>query len=115
MRIGDRERHGVRAVVRIDVSGSRAAAAAPIAEAPGVGQGVTVRIRRRAPVEADGGTLGARIRSPRGGRGWVIRGGWAPGRVVTRTAPRVGERLSRRGDELPGVTVGQERELQDAE
>src|SRR5207247_7684746 len=72
-------------------------------------------IRGGAAVEADGLTLRAGVGSAGPGRGSMIRRGRGARCVVTGAAPLVGERLSPRGDELPGVVVGEERQLQDAE
>src|SRR6185437_8149993 len=81
----------------------------PIAETPGVGDGVTVGVRGSAAVEADRCALGAGVRSPSRGRRRVIRGRRG---VVAQAAPRVGERLPGDGDELPGVRARIQGELE---
>src|SRR2546430_13335259 len=46
---------------------------------------------------------------------WALRcGGFAPGRSVTRGAPRIGGGLACHRDELPGIRAVVQRELQDA-
>src|SRR5437868_14285121 len=46
---------------------------------------------------------------------WALRcGGFAPGRSVTRGAPRSGGGLACHRDELPGIRAVVQRELQDA-
>src|SRR5207249_10582070 len=57
-RVGDGERHSIGAVVRVWVSWPDAGAGAPVAEAPGVGERIAIRIRRAAAVEADRKSLG---------------------------------------------------------
>src|SRR2546429_6011996 len=59
-------------------------------------------IGRATPIEGDGDTFGAGVRSARRGRRRMIH---ARRRVVTAAAALVGEGLARDGEELPGVAV----------
>src|SRR5205823_13949583 len=87
----------------------RARAARPVAEVPRVRESVSVRIGRRAPVEAH---LILRAIRPAGvGGGSVI----LACRTVTGAVARVGERLARHRDELPAVPAVLECDLQDPE
>ncbi len=91
-RVGDGERHGVAAVVGVGVGRLRTDPAGPVAEAPGVGQGVPVRVRRAASVERHGRALGAGVWSARRRRRQAIvaRGGRvarAAARYVGSTTP----------------------------
>src|SRR5207249_128173 len=83
----------------------------PVAEAPGIGERVAIRVRRAAAVEAHGRALGAGVRSPGQCGGWVID---ATGGVMAAAAARIGEGLAGYGSELPGIGVRVERELQDS-
>ena len=113
--IGDGERDGVAAVIGVHVARVHAGATRPVAEAPGVGERVAVRIRRPAAVEAHRPGLRPRVRSAGSGGGGVIHGRWGRRRVVAGAAPRVGERLAGDRDKLPIEAAGAERQFEDAE
>ena len=107
--VGDREGHRVGAVIGVRVARPDAGAAGAITEIPGVRDGITVRVRRGAAVEADGAALGTAIGSARCGYRCVVRGRRG---VVAQGAPGIGERLPGDGDELPGVRARVQGELE---
>ena len=106
--VRDRERDVVRALGGVRVGWRGPAARRAVAEVPEERKRhVAVRIARRRAVERDG--VFGNVRAARAShRGEVV------GRAEARSAPRVGERLAGLRHELPVVSVGPQRQLQDA-